>query len=298
MNRMNEAPILTYSVRVYRILLVAYPTRFRQEYGPHMLQVFRDCCLQSFNQNGTDGLIRLWGITLFDFFRSVLEQHLQKETYMSKEKFIKLSPWAFILGALTFLTLLGASDQITFSGSILGSILLAIGMLGIRARYSEKISGFGKRILLIGVLITAIFGLALVLGVVVNSFFLALDTSGVVSAMNNGAWIWLFGGPAILLLTLTLFGLDALSSKPMKRFNWLPLFTSIWYPALFIYYAIYIYTHNGANPYQFYTVFTLMLVVQFVTLAALGSVLISEKSKEIPVARFEPSVGEGGVTGK
>ncbi len=36
------------SASFYNLLLASYPTRFRQEYGPHMLQVFRDCCRKAY----------------------------------------------------------------------------------------------------------------------------------------------------------------------------------------------------------------------------------------------------------
>ena len=71
-----DIPQVSLSVRIYRLLLVAYPAKFNQEYGPHMLQVFGDYCAHVFRQNGAQGVFRLWAITLFDLVQSLIEEHL------------------------------------------------------------------------------------------------------------------------------------------------------------------------------------------------------------------------------
>ena len=75
--RRAEPPIVALSVRVYQALLLAYPTAFQREYGPHMAQLFRDCCLRAFRRGGPSGMVRLWLFTLLDLVHSVLEQHQQ-----------------------------------------------------------------------------------------------------------------------------------------------------------------------------------------------------------------------------
>ena len=81
--------LVSLSTSVYRILLGFYPAQFSQAYGPHMAQVFRDYCLKTYRQSGSAGIFSLWIITLFDFFSSLVEEHLQRETEMTKERFIK-----------------------------------------------------------------------------------------------------------------------------------------------------------------------------------------------------------------
>ena len=73
-------PIVVLSVKVYQTLLVAYPTAFRQEYGPQMTEVFRDCCLRAFKHSGRKGIVKLWAITLIDLIQSLVTEHSQKET--------------------------------------------------------------------------------------------------------------------------------------------------------------------------------------------------------------------------
>lgn len=48
------------SERAYRRLLVAYPRKFREEYGAHMVQVFGDLCWEERRRAGALGLARLW----------------------------------------------------------------------------------------------------------------------------------------------------------------------------------------------------------------------------------------------
>lgn len=74
---------LALSVRLYRLLLAAYPAEFRQEYGPHMAQVFRDRCRDAQRGQGGRGSVRLAGLarvwmeTMLDLARTAPEEHLQ-----------------------------------------------------------------------------------------------------------------------------------------------------------------------------------------------------------------------------
>jgi hypothetical protein len=78
----TDRPVVAFSSHVYRLLLLAYPIRFQQEYGLQMAQVFRDCCLRTIRQGGTSGMLKLWVITLLDLAQSVVTEHMQKETQM------------------------------------------------------------------------------------------------------------------------------------------------------------------------------------------------------------------------
>lgn len=69
-----------------------------------MTQFFRDCCIRAVRQGGRRGLVLLWAITLLDFLRSVLEQHLQKETDMSKSKLVKLTGIVLMVGGFLLFT--------------------------------------------------------------------------------------------------------------------------------------------------------------------------------------------------
>jgi hypothetical protein len=193
---------------------------------------------------------------------------------MSKPELIKRSGWAFVAGAFAFITLLSGSDPIAIPGSLISSILLALGMSGLRSGYGETISPFGGKMLRVGALGPFVWVIGLPLMAILG-----------LKAMEEGSWVLLFVGPAISLLGLTLFGLAALRSKPMPRLNWLPVFAGIWYPVTYILFSVYDISHKGVFPDQYLPALVLMVVIQFLALCILGFVLINDSSKEMATAQ-------------
>jgi hypothetical protein len=165
---------------------------------------------------------------------------------MSKPESIQSSGRFFVAGAIAFITILTGMDPIAIPGSIICSILLAVGMSRLRAAYGERIVPLGRSMLLLGML-------GPVLWVIGIAF---MGNSGE-AAIRQGLWVLLFAGPAFSLLGLTLFGLTALISKPMPRLNWLPLFAGIWYPVTFTLFSIYDIAHKGVFPDQYVPVLNL-----------------------------------------
>ena len=196
---------------------------------------------------------------------------------MSKSQLIKFSGWAFILGGLGLIIILAGSNSLTFAGSVITTLLPAVGMLGVRARYGEHAGSFGRNILLLGVIGP------ILLCIFIAAMALMYRSGNLTDAdvESNGLWILMFGGPAISLLGLTLFGLAALSSKPMARFNWLPVFAGIWYPVFYFFLAGYLFTHHGVYPEQYQIIFNSMHLMQFLALCVLGSILISDASEKM-----------------
>ncbi|MCI0560609.1 MAG: hypothetical protein MN733_19145 [Nitrososphaera sp.] len=258
-----ENPIVAVSVRVYQALLVAYPTKFQQEYGSHMAQVFRDCCLRAFKQSGTYGMFKLWVITFIDLLRSALAERLQKENEMTGSKYIKLSGWAFVIGSFAFITILDGS----IAGSVISSILLGIGMLGLRARYGESVGSFGRNILLISIA-------AMILAYVTTPIF-----------RDNESWFVLqFTGSAVLLIGLSIFGLVALVRKPLPHVNWLPFFAGIGFPAMYFPTLFFAVMNNGASPAwinNYWTIIPIIMSLQFLGLCILGMILQSDAPEEV-----------------
>ena len=273
-NRSLSDPIVALSVKVYQVLLVAYPIRFQKEYGSHMSQVFLDCCLRAFRQNGPNGLIRLWFITLLDLAQSVIAEHMQKETQFKKEmrpEDIRRAGWALIGGAISLVlgVLLaifeyrnGYVEYSNFALLVLMFIslpLLVFGVLGLRNRYGEKVGSFGKNILLIGTIlgpVTSIVG-----------FFLA--TIG-------EFWILTWAGPAVLFLCLTVFGVVGLHKKPMPRGNILPVIAGLFYPALIVFSIITELVPGdltNSSISKFAVVSILLVFIQGIALLALGYIL-------------------------
>jgi hypothetical protein len=280
-----DMPLVSLSVKVYRLLLVAYPVKFKQEYGPHMLQVFGDYCTHVFHQNGVKGMIRLWAVTLFDLFQSLIEEHLQKETFMTKSKFIRLGGWSLILGAVTlFLFILAAHMESNFydpfrrlqvfydAGLVLfiwfTPALLGVGMLGLRARYGEQTGNLGKNILLLGVVAGPIITL---LGVV-----------GSEALVVEWAWILLYAGNATLLAFLTTWGILALQTKPLPRWNGLPIIAGLWYPVLLS--SALIAEANGVPWDLIQNIATITIPLQCIALFVLGYILQADAPQEAVLA--------------
>jgi len=284
-NKPVDHPLIILSVKTYKVLLAAYPAKFRNEYGPHMSQVFRDCCLRAFRQNGTIGMLVLWALTLFDLLRSLIEEYLQKEAFITKTKFIHLSGWSLMLGAVTFfVSTLSALVESNFydpymrlnvfvfynTGLVLalwiGTILLAVGGLGLRARYGEQVGSSGKSFLLIGAFAGPIIGL---LGVI-----------GAVAKVIMWAELLLYTGNMVLLACLTIFGISVLRTKPLPRWNGLPFIAGLWFPVLLP--SIMIANANGAPGSLILNIAKVTLVLQSIALFMLGYVLQANLSEEIP----------------
>ena len=194
---------------------------------------------------------------------------------MPKPELIRRSGWMLIAAAFVFLTLLIGSDPIAIPGSEISSILLAVGLLGLRDHYGERIGNFGRNALLLG----ASGPLLLILVIVMGLIGIITETQ-----IREGLWVLLFGGPAISLLGLTLFGVVASHNKPLPRFNWLPFVAGIWYPVTYTIFSTYDISRKGVFPDQALAALELMVVIQFLALCILGLVLINDSSKEFAAA--------------
>jgi PPM family protein phosphatase len=65
----------TLSERLYRLLLLAYPRDFREEYASEMLLVFRDAYREAVYWQGMLGVLRLWRDFFFDFVKTACIEH-------------------------------------------------------------------------------------------------------------------------------------------------------------------------------------------------------------------------------
>jgi hypothetical protein len=78
--------ILRISNRTYQLLLAAYPSRFRRNYGRHMAQVFRDCCRDAYQQGGSGSVIALWMAAFYDLGTNALGEHVSTLVHDIEEK--------------------------------------------------------------------------------------------------------------------------------------------------------------------------------------------------------------------
>lgn len=199
---------------------------------------------------------------------------------MSNPQLLKLSGMAFIAGSVAFATILSGSDPIAIPGSMLSGVVLAAGLLSLRAGYGETAGRFGRGMLLAGAVGATFWVIALATLMLLSS---AGKLTGLTEADGERFWITVFGAPAVALLGLTLFGLSALRTQPMRRLNWLPILAGIWYPAVYSFFFVYLVTHNGKLP-DYWPIVVYPVVIQFLALCVLGFTLFIESQKELAAA--------------
>ena len=191
---------------------------------------------------------------------------------MSNSNFIRLSGWSFIIGAIAFLP--GAIAMLFYGSLTLtpliqlaafavfwAPVLLAIGLLGLRARYKV-----GGGILLFGAIVG---GVLVIIGTLVQ--FLTPDYSVSMSYYN----VWL-AGVFILNVCLLLFGFVALREKPMSRWNWLPLAAGAW---IILFPLLAGIVGSPSSP-----VMIAILVLMTVAQVMLGYILQAKPSQEMATA--------------
>jgi len=133
---------------------------------------------------------------------------------------IRMAGWGLMAGGVIFVSAV-YSIQISWGLAIalyfISMTLLVIGLLGLRNRYGEKVGGWGF-ILLLGVILGSLTSIVGLIGA---------------SADENLAF-YFFAGPALLFICLSVFGLGALFTKPLPRWNVLPLIAGLGYPIFFV----------------------------------------------------------------
>lgn len=127
---------LLVSARLYRLLLAAYPSEFRQEYGAQMAQVFRDRCREEQERRGRSSiaLARVWWETILDLARTAPEEHLQQagRGVRLMKALLKLAAAVVVYAVLFVLIgkfLAGNRDRLPFLVGTLIDSLVAIGIL-------------------------------------------------------------------------------------------------------------------------------------------------------------------------
>src|SRR5260370_24945687 len=65
-----------FSYWLYRLLLCCYPVQFRRLYAREMANTFRDSYREVVWQHGRKGVLRLWGIVLYDLGISLFIEYL------------------------------------------------------------------------------------------------------------------------------------------------------------------------------------------------------------------------------
>lgn len=240
----SESHGVTLSVRLYQVLLRAYPEAFRREYAEPMLQLFRDNCRRAHLQGGLAALVILSGRTLADYARTTLEEYADGGIQMTRSTFVKLSGWALPIGAVSlFLGFLAGNrpeydpynalsqpiDRIAnaSAGFLLafGFMLCALGMAGLLIRYGLAAEQWAR----VALGASAVSGLAAASGAVL----MALNPDGAVG------WPVFMLGLIFMFTGLLVFGVACVRSRLLPRWNALPLLAAMWIPVFILATAVY-----------------------------------------------------------
>ena len=188
-----------------------------------------------------------------------------------KPEDIRMAGWGLMAGGVVFVSAV-YSIQIAWGLAIalhfLSMTLLVIGLLALRNRYSEKIGGLGG-ILLLGVM----------LGSITSSYGL------VGASFDENLGFYIFAGPAVLFICLSIFGLVALYTKPLPRWNVLPMIAGLGYPIFFVA-AFFIAESNGWTSWMRASTIVdhALLILPGLALIGLGYILKSDVPQEMTSA--------------
>jgi hypothetical protein len=133
----REAVPVALIARLYRTLLLAYPRRFRQEYGLHVLQVFTDRCRDAYEQGGLAALIGVWPHGVGDLIWTALAEWriVWKEPLLDEERRYKALAGRYLLwgGCWPMLgvaiALAGAGQSLTLGHIEEGLLVVLAGLI-------------------------------------------------------------------------------------------------------------------------------------------------------------------------
>lgn len=266
----RDPKLVKLSIRLYRLLLAAYPAQFRREYGPLMAQVFGDTCRQAASPLA---LLALWGRTLADYFLSIVEQYTQGGSNMTGSKWIKLSGWLMAASSLLFLLAWLASTRPEYNQYnaaswpadrfinqaftpllFLATLCVLFGLLGLRARYGQRSGQLGQA----GLVLSVIGAIAALVG-----------EAGTGLTNSSPWWETMLLGMVALFAGLFLFGLKCARLKLLPRWNNLPVLTGIPWPIAIFFDLLF----NSALGIPFAmppAITTILLLAPFAGLALIG----------------------------
>lgn len=116
----------TVSERIYRALLVAYPKEFRREYGPQMVQLFRDTHKEELDGGRRGALIALWLRTLVELASTALRERSR----IRVKRDLWMSVGLNFFGVAVFQIPLSGLGQLYNRQFFKGGLLLAASLVG------------------------------------------------------------------------------------------------------------------------------------------------------------------------
>jgi hypothetical protein len=221
MNNTQPTTLIILSVRIYRALFMLYPAEYREEYAPHMAQLFRDMCRDAYAQEGIPGMVMWWAATFFDLLVTAFEER-RKAKVLLNMSLLKRFAGIFLIGGGISLMLAGYSQlqpgsHFPFRGLyslssqffVPAFLLILLGTIGLALRYARPLGMVGGLTLWVGALGLLTTCIWVVASLIPNGFdqFFAVGLTGFF----------------IYNLCLIIFGAIAMRRNVLPRWNILPI---------------------------------------------------------------------------
>ena len=230
-------------MRVYCVLLVAYPKKFREHYEKQLVQVFRDSFRDAYHRHGMPGEIDLWLHTFADLLVTALNEHImERSKFMFSPKVILWCGLASVVGGLFWMI----SGIATSEGPLVMGFVLGLG--GMVGLYSRQM-GQGRKLGVAGFAL-GIVGTVLVL----SPFWWAVaDINPEINPVGAAPPLLMLSlGTVILGVGIVLLGITSLRGKSFHRWRGLPLgmglLLTIQGMAFWLFY--YVPMSQGLNPWK------------------------------------------------
>ncbi len=210
--------LIATSERIYTALLILYPTSYRRDYGPQMVQVFRDMSRDMYARQGVAGIARWWCATLLDLVRTTVEQWGKVRFAMSRTLLMQLTGILLIVGgacaALASISQLQPGSHYTYRDLYQLSmwmimptyLLLGSASFGLALRYGTPVGQIGRLALIVmgigGLLMAVVF---------------------VPAMLVDSLWMVMMAGLLTHTIGTLLFGCLHLWKPVLPVFRWLPL---------------------------------------------------------------------------
>ncbi|MCA9927648.1 MAG: hypothetical protein KC419_04200 [Anaerolineales bacterium] len=210
---LSSARLLALSNRVYCLLLYLYPVPFRQEYGYHMAQLFRDDVRGTLRDSGRLAVVGLWLLAFFDLLKTAVAEHIWEIFHMPIEKLTRWSgPAAALAGLLYAIGIISIIYGIApFIISILVTIpLFALGIFGLYkclAATDNRLNKFVFIVTIVGLLGTNI-------GAAIVAWQDTLESNWAI-IIYLGAGFWILGFVSMGIIGIKNQALGRLSFTPL-----------------------------------------------------------------------------------
>ena len=144
----SESTLIGGFCRLYSVLLYAYPSEFRRQYGRPMMQLFRDRCRDLAGTPGPLALVRFAVQVMADWLRSAVRERAAavRSAVPEVRKRSSVTEWAGTILIYLFATTTLVQAYVIPSGSMEGSLLTGDHVLVDRVAYADP-GVFGRHIL-------------------------------------------------------------------------------------------------------------------------------------------------------